>query len=184
MFIYIYVVILLMSLISIKFFVFSILVLFIYIFYFCYLFPIYFFFFFQAEDGIRDATVTGVQTCALPICSPSYRDRHEARRLCVLYPAVADTESLELGDVRRPLLPRPRIARGQAHARAGARLYRSIRESSHSLRATSGSHLPKGWTVSSWRTRGIACEPPPLPRSLGPDDWARARAHGARIDTL
>src|SRR5207245_3993473 len=24
--------------------------------------------FFQAEDGIRDATVTGVQTCALPIC--------------------------------------------------------------------------------------------------------------------
>src|SRR2546430_4126959 len=29
----------------------------------------YFFFFFQAEDGIRDLTVTGVQTCALPICS-------------------------------------------------------------------------------------------------------------------
>src|SRR5207245_8068715 len=28
---------------------------------------IFFFFFFQAEDGIRDATVTGVQTCALPI---------------------------------------------------------------------------------------------------------------------
>src|SRR3989442_9079405 len=26
------------------------------------------FFFFQAEDGIRDADVTGVQTCALPIC--------------------------------------------------------------------------------------------------------------------
>src|SRR6266498_4762688 len=28
-----------------------------------------FFFFFQAEDGIRDADVTGVQTCALPICT-------------------------------------------------------------------------------------------------------------------
>src|SRR5690348_17912776 len=26
------------------------------------------FFFFQAEDGIRDGRVTGVQTCALPIC--------------------------------------------------------------------------------------------------------------------
>src|SRR5690349_24946935 len=26
-------------------------------------------FFFQAEDGIRDLYVTGVQTCALPICS-------------------------------------------------------------------------------------------------------------------
>src|SRR2546427_12056557 len=29
------------------------------------------FFFFQAEDGIRDLTVTGVQTCALPISSSS-----------------------------------------------------------------------------------------------------------------
>src|SRR3712207_6857142 len=28
----------------------------------------FFFFFFQAEDGIRDIGVTGVQTCALPIC--------------------------------------------------------------------------------------------------------------------
>src|SRR5688572_31187460 len=39
---------------------------------------LFFFFFFQAEDGIRDLTVTGVQTCALPISrcrSPSPRDR-------------------------------------------------------------------------------------------------------------
>ena len=28
---------------------------------------VFFFFFFQAEDGIRDTSVTGVQTCALPI---------------------------------------------------------------------------------------------------------------------
>jgi len=28
-----------------------------------------FVFFFQAEDGIRDTSVTGVQTCALPISS-------------------------------------------------------------------------------------------------------------------
>src|SRR5205823_8612857 len=28
---------------------------------------LFFFFFFQAEDGIRDKLVTGVQTCALPI---------------------------------------------------------------------------------------------------------------------
>src|SRR5256886_8210093 len=28
---------------------------------------LFYFFFFQAEDGIRDLTVTGVQTCALPI---------------------------------------------------------------------------------------------------------------------
>src|SRR5258706_5793144 len=41
------------------------------------------FFFFQAEDGIRDWSVTGVQTCALPISRPvRQRDAHEriARR--------------------------------------------------------------------------------------------------------
>src|SRR6266850_4665202 len=31
----------------------------------------WFFFFFQAEDGIRDYKVTGVQTCALPSAAPS-----------------------------------------------------------------------------------------------------------------
>src|SRR5256884_4289004 len=31
-------------------------------------------FFFQAEDGIRDVAVTGVQTCALPISRPISRD--------------------------------------------------------------------------------------------------------------
>src|SRR5947209_4054192 len=35
----------------------------------CFLIICFFFFFFQAEDGIRDIGVTGVQTCALPICS-------------------------------------------------------------------------------------------------------------------
>src|SRR2546430_13595391 len=34
-----------------------------------------FFFFFQAEDGIRDLTVTGVQTCALPRTQGAQRDR-------------------------------------------------------------------------------------------------------------
>src|SRR2546427_11809106 len=39
-----------------------------------------FFFFFQAEDGIRDLTVTGVQTCALPISAPSSRWTGASRR--------------------------------------------------------------------------------------------------------
>src|SRR2546422_2574200 len=34
-----------------------------------------FFFFFQAEDGIRDVAVTGVQTCALPISPRTLRRR-------------------------------------------------------------------------------------------------------------
>src|ERR1039457_5037931 len=41
----------------------------------------FFFFFFQAEDGIRDYKVTGVQTCALPIwkhgCYEDYGDEVE-----------------------------------------------------------------------------------------------------------
>src|SRR5205809_5656598 len=36
-------------------------------FFVCVFFFFFFFFFFQAEDGIRDVAVTGVQTCALPI---------------------------------------------------------------------------------------------------------------------
>src|SRR5438093_9472877 len=43
-----------------RLFIFCIFFLFVCVFY-------YFFFFFQAEDGIRDWSVTGVQTCALPI---------------------------------------------------------------------------------------------------------------------
>src|SRR2546430_6583009 len=48
------------------------------------------FFFFQAEDGIRDLTVTGVQTCALPIfwkTKPTWRARHSVsllRDMCVI----------------------------------------------------------------------------------------------------
>src|SRR2546430_9049608 len=37
-----------------------------------------YFFFFQAEDGIRDLTVTGVQTCALPICETFGRALRQA----------------------------------------------------------------------------------------------------------
>src|SRR5882762_4931946 len=37
-----------------------------------------FFFFFQAEDGIRDSSVTGVQTCALPISTLDFALREAA----------------------------------------------------------------------------------------------------------
>src|SRR5690606_39460456 len=38
-----------------------------------------FFFFFQAEDGIRDFHVTGVQTCALPILDAWWPHRPDGR---------------------------------------------------------------------------------------------------------
>src|SRR5207247_2904277 len=37
-------------------------------------------FFFQAEDGIRDPLVTGVQTCALPISVEGDEPQHDGRR--------------------------------------------------------------------------------------------------------
>src|SRR5260221_7970073 len=53
-------------------------------------------FFFQAEDGIRDHCVTGVQTCALPICESARRSsawretgNRSRRRSAACGPAVA-----------------------------------------------------------------------------------------------
>src|SRR5438034_4749076 len=46
-----------------------------------------FFFFFQAEDGIRDHCVTGVQTCALPILLLAAEARFHHHLLAVMRPA-------------------------------------------------------------------------------------------------
>src|SRR2546430_6984282 len=58
------------------------------------------FFFFQAEDGIRDLTVTGVQTCALPIldawADKSVRDRW-LRDTSVKVRTATAPKSLRLG---------------------------------------------------------------------------------------
>ena len=43
-----------------------------------------FFFFFQAEDGIRDDLVTGVQTCALPICMLLIQQRYSSLTFTIL----------------------------------------------------------------------------------------------------
>src|SRR5437588_8965745 len=45
------------------------------VFFFCFVVFVFLFFFFQAEDGIRDHCVTGVQTCALPISSSPSAER-------------------------------------------------------------------------------------------------------------
>src|SRR5699024_12225904 len=48
------------------------------------------YFFFQAEDGIRDRNVTGVQTCALPICALEHR--------LVVQQVQHPGQALDLGD--------------------------------------------------------------------------------------
>src|SRR5260370_11797981 len=47
------------------------------------------FFFFQAEDGIRDSSVTGVQTCALPICFTDVESERLAR-VAILGPTTVE----------------------------------------------------------------------------------------------
>src|SRR5256886_6729032 len=49
----------------------------------------YLFFFFQAEDGIRDLTVTGVQTCALPILGETFQPWPSSRAAAAPVPSVA-----------------------------------------------------------------------------------------------
>src|SRR5687767_12216135 len=75
-------------------------------------FCLFFFFFFQAEDGIRDKLVTGVQTCALPI---SLRDV-----LGALARADDDDTARLLAEVRRDVvqLRRAGLARDALHDRA------------------------------------------------------------------
>src|SRR3989449_5256468 len=63
-----------------------------------------FFFFFQAEDGIRDVAVTGVQTCALPIsielavgAGSVLNEAEASRELALLYQAMGrNQEALSL----------------------------------------------------------------------------------------
>src|SRR2546427_3589461 len=64
-----------------------------------------FFFFFQAEDGIRDLTVTGVQTCALPISFQQIAERYRAREDAADYLARKIREG-GAGEWGRAIMPR------------------------------------------------------------------------------
>src|SRR5690606_39454355 len=91
------------------------------------------FFFFQAEDGIRDFHVTGVQTCALPISRaarcrrwPARRaEQHEHGRRRIAAPqtgvpmpnAVAEPRPLESGTLR--IIPTGGLGERSAERRVG-----------------------------------------------------------------
>src|SRR2546430_7086180 len=76
-------------------------------------------FFFQAEDGIRDLTVTGVQTCALPI-SPSGRAPSVARPRAPDRDTGAAIRGRDVPPDDRDSPRRPRGARGASAPDHGA----------------------------------------------------------------
>src|SRR2546430_7240285 len=133
------------------------------------------FFFFQAEDGIRDLTVTGVQTCALPISGaaattaarsptnsarPRVRTRvpppGQARRR-----ADARTSGNELRDFSRP------TGEASRRARTAAAPTRRRPTEGGGPRPARGAGL-RGERRKTATPRGCANRPPHL------------RAHGAR----
>src|SRR5438445_7554840 len=80
----------------------------------------FYFFFFQAEDGIRDIGVTGVQTCALPILLRRNHSQSECAKCAVepflrgtipsakfLRRLIGPSNASESLPRRNPLLPAP-----------------------------------------------------------------------------
>src|SRR6266853_3685632 len=61
----------------------------------------YVFFFFQAEDGIRDLTVTGVQTCALTISKAFVMERERYDGADIAHLLHARAEALDWGRLAR-----------------------------------------------------------------------------------
>src|SRR2546430_11512645 len=53
------------------------------------------FFFFQAEDGIRDLTVTGVQTCALPISTRHAGPHRAVQRVTLDCQATKEVQAIQ-----------------------------------------------------------------------------------------
>src|SRR5260370_31622394 len=100
----------------------------------------FFFFFFQAEDGIRDSSVTGVQTCALPIyttighiteansptagkaITETFVDPNSALDRQIRAPIPAPISTLRLSNIFSNNIPteQPAVSRPQNHETAAA----------------------------------------------------------------
>src|SRR5207249_8119230 len=79
-----------------------------------------FFFFFQAEDGIRDRNVTGVQTCALPISTAYEPDALVPAGRFTKPLAARSRFALQVRTEKRSAVHARRDARWCAHRRADA----------------------------------------------------------------
>src|SRR2546426_11654951 len=76
-----------------------------------------FFFFFQAEDGIRDYKVTGVQTCALPISHFGYKKVQVDKIIdSVHFVQSHNNYLMQLTDVMCYLIRRGKKGQGEIYA--------------------------------------------------------------------
>src|SRR5256885_14456736 len=140
------------------------------------------FFFFQAEDGIRDYKVTGVQTCALPIC----------RAFCT--PALAEPERLPAVPLMSPEAPLPKLyinVRKASHSAPspGVRWREALSEIARSFETCRSprsviaeerptSRMALSWASSATFTRGITGAP------TAPRSCSRGRSAAAAKDKL
>src|SRR5690348_18486673 len=103
-------------------------------------------FFFQAEDGIRDGRVTGVQTCALPICPTK----------------LATARNRNIANVMRKVVSTVRIAEASMAAKASsARKMKSriVREERSEERRV-GKECRSGWCANHGkRSIGVVRRP-------------------------
>src|SRR5229473_6248837 len=114
-------------------------------------------FFFQAEDGIRDKLVTGVQTCALPILPGVPRDLEKVILRCLQkepdrrFQHMADVK-VEIQEIKEESDSQPAAA--QAPARRRRRWWLAA--------ALAGALLLAVAVWLRWRPRGIELAPPRL----------------------
>src|SRR2546430_8330535 len=135
----------------------------------------YFFFFFQAEDGIRDLTVTGVQTCALPSApackatAPPWSSRRQRKSVNSSSRLARDLALVTLvllaacSDSGAPGGDDPRAdPRDAAKLALGVKLY---------AQHCSGCHGAKLEGQPNWRTRGLNGRMPAPPHDESGHTW-------------
>src|SRR2546422_9091249 len=133
----------------------------------------HFFFFFQAEDGIRDVAVTGVQTCALPIWSRSHQE-----------PLIVEADTVEIGvDVNGTGTEAVSVEGGRrVDARTSVEEVIEVRRSKRIPRG----HVERHARLEGLRhaDREVVVKPqpgattPPLPDGHGPARYAESRRQG------
>src|SRR2546427_64329 len=164
-------------------------------------------FFFQAEDGIRDLTVTGVQTCALPIsitgtgflprALPTARAARgwPMRRASVAYAttspngmraASASTVAWNSGTPSRSRGTRKNVRRPARYSRSSSRACSAWPRARGDAapRPRPGRRRVTPWSLASMRNRSASGssrgERPPSPRNRRAGAWRGAAAVGGR----